>query len=286
MPRLVVLVALAACNTSSSDSRSAAPVPAIPSAPVSASRFAVVAAKDRPAAAAAIAARFPAAWSPRVEVDFAGFPKNVVLTLPEVVAEADRLPRARAVLRAHAKTFGILDAHDLPYQLDGSMIRLGAGTRWTGQIVVSFAAREMTIYNHLWPVASERIAGDPERLEALVKPFYGLHGEFLSRCLKGCGHGDSKFVVDKHSFAFRSGMALVCTPEGLTVRPAVAIDPLWRAGSRVPGAEKLPALVDPRTLAPIEGNWFIPSSGTATELGTVVFEGQIGFDSYGPCFEA
>jgi hypothetical protein len=261
------------------------PTPTVEAKPAPrATRFRQLSKPERADAVAAIVAALPAELAPKVEVDFAGYPHDVTLTLPAPVAEADRVARALGFLREHARLFGIVDATTLPYQLDGTFIRVGEGERWTGQIVVEFRDREMSIFDHLWPIATEQVARPAAELEALVKPYYGLHGEFRSKCLEKCGHHDSSFVLGKSDFSFRPGMALVCTPEGVVVRAAFAIRRHYRPGSSVPGIEKLPQLVDARTLAPITGNFYMPNNGSVV-AGVVAIEAQVGFDSYGACFD-
>lgn len=255
-----------------------------PGAPPAKRRFPLVDKQHRPAAAAEIAKTFPAEWHPVVTADFAGMPQEVTLELPAEVAADDRIPRALAIVRDHAAALGVLAARELHYVVDSDMIRIGAGERWSGQIVASFEGRKLTLYGHLWPIAVERLAVPPEA-EKLVSPFYGVAGEYLSKCLD-CGHKDSHFVLDKHSFSFAAGMALVCTPEGVVSRAAISIERNYRPGSRIPGIEKLPDFVDAHTLAPLrapELGIYIPGDG-AYVAGTTTFGPRVGFDFAG-CFE-
>ena len=191
-----------------------------------------------------------------VGVDYAGYVKHVVFALPREVPEAERVAYVQAVIREHAAAFGVVDARQLPYVIEEYAIRFGAGTRWTGQISARFEERTLTISGHLWPIATEAIAREPAELEALVSPYYGKKGAFLSRCKEECNK-DQHFTLDRHSFGFVPGMALICDGDHLEVRAAIAIAHHWKAGSRISGGTP-PRLVDARTLEVIARDFYMP----------------------------
>jgi hypothetical protein len=120
--------------------------------------------------------------------------------------------------------------------------------------------------------------------EQIVAPLYGVKGEYRSRCL-GCA--DADFVLDKSSFTFIGGMALVCSGETITPRPLIVIRHEYKAGSRIKDIDKLPDYLDPQTLAPVTlppgGAAYFPGD-SALENGVVRNTSQHGYDSIG-CFE-
>lgn len=295
--RIVVLVAVFACDAAGDppaipkDPPKTPPITTTPVAPPVApppgtlGSFAVYAKTARPGFASKLALTFPAAWKPEVEADFAGMPKQVILELPDEPKPAARPARALAVIKDHAEAFGVLAPNELHYTLDNDMILIGAGARWTGRIVARFEGKKLVLYDHLWPIVIEQLEV-PAAAEKLVSGYYGQKGEYRTMCLPGCKK-DHDFTVDKHSFRFVAGMALVCTNAKAQVRPAIAIVRNYAEGSRIAGIEKLPRLVDAHTLEPLAGDranhFYLPGDGTfaggVMKLGT-----RVGFD-YGDCFE-
>jgi hypothetical protein len=147
----------------------------------------------------------------------------------------------------------VRDASALAVRGDGS---IGEGARWTGRIAASFDEPHFVIYGHLWPIDTPAVA-NPEVVK-VTRPYYGLHGEYRSKCMPGCGHPDEDFTISDKSFAFHPGMALVCGDGVVRARAVIRIETTFTPGSRVEGMEKLPDLVDAHSLEPITSGWLMP----------------------------
>lgn len=262
------MVALIACRDQPAVAPPVAPVaaPAIDAGVAVRRSFDVVPGAEREARARAIEARLPAAWQPKVRVDFAGYPAVVELALPDAIT--DRFGAVEQLLRDHAELFGIRGPLVKRIETPGQRHVYGAGRRWTGSIHVYLDGPRVTMSGHLWPIDTPVIplaAG-----ESVVSPYYGRHARYLSRC-KGCS--DRDVVLRAESFGLAPSIALVCEDGRVTPRPAIAIEKRYRGEIDGSPEPQIPDLVDATSLLPIEG--FVPGDGATAETGPV-FQGERG----------
>lgn len=218
-------------------------------------RFKLLSKAEQAKAQAAVEASFPARWRARAKVDHAGFIAELAVTVPTPIIEADAVARTIEVVAGHAAAFGVLDPKALHGQGDRGDVRLGAGERWTGNIMAHFEARRLRVYGHLWPIETPKPA-DVDRGRLLEK-YIGLRGIRPSKC--DCRHDDD-VVLDVDSFSIDAGIAMICKDGELRPRPAIAMRAEIGAGT-VPGLEEMPRLLDAVTRERIDDDFLMPPYG-------------------------
>jgi len=216
--------------------------------------FAILSEHDQAVRADQLAQTFPASWHAKVRVDQAGMPEQVELAVTIPMAEAEA--RVTEIVRERASWFGIADPRAMHVTTRYSDVVVGVGDRWTGSLVASVQADHIIMWGHLWPITTERVSTKPA--ERVLRPFIGLTGSVPSRCL--CGHDTVGITTRRETFELHGGMALVCHGGVLRPRAAIAIRVMIGSVRSIPGLDKLPELVDARTLEPITVGYEFPSN--------------------------
>jgi hypothetical protein len=130
--------------------------------------FPLLDAKQRTAAAARIAAMFPADWNPIVQLDATGMAHVIELELPGKLRVDDLVTPALQFVRAHACLFGIVKPVELTAHAYTNDVIFDRAPHTIGSLSAAVypgaSTTRIRFAGHLWPVADRTVTIEPKRV--------------------------------------------------------------------------------------------------------------------------